>query len=120
MSGGCDPVRAWGTASGFAGPVGLARELSALARGEDDEGRLALAFALVNRLAGACEGPERELALALAAVCRAFAGAEPDPTRGATRFHPHTENPAWAGNETPTALIGGHLFYAPREKGLSF
>ncbi|MEQ8379557.1 hypothetical protein [Parvibaculum sp.] len=114
MDGGRDPSDG---PRGFAGPVQLARELSAVARGEEDEGRLALAFALVNRISGRCAGPDRELALALSAVCRALAGEEPDPTHGATQFHSHTECPGWAANEAPTALIGGHLFYAPRAKG---
>jgi hypothetical protein len=106
--------------SGLAGSVRLARELVDLSRDEDEEGLLALAYALVNRVAATPKPAERELARALAAVYRALAGAETDPTRGATRFHPHTDCPDWAGNETPTALIGGHLFYAPRTKGLHF
>ncbi|MBO6678650.1 cell wall hydrolase [Parvibaculum sp.] len=101
----------------FAGPVQLAQELGAIARGEDEEGRLALAFALVNRISERWAGPDRDLALALSAVCRALSGAEPDPTHGATQFHSHTECPDWATNQAPTALIGGHLFYAPRTKG---
>ncbi|HCX69264.1 MAG TPA: hypothetical protein DHK64_17535, partial [Rhodobiaceae bacterium] len=58
-----------------------------------------------------------EFLLALAALCRALCGAEQDPTGGATHFHLHTENPDWATRETPRALAGGHLFYAPREAG---
>lgn len=101
-----------------AAPVRLARELRDLARDEDDEGHLALAFALVNRMACAPEPAEREMALALSAVYRALAGADPDPTHGATQFHLHTDRPEWAEGETPTALIGGYLFYAPPAKGL--
>ncbi len=96
--------------------IDLALTLRRLARGEGEEGRTALAWALVNR-----RGPERtadrEFLLALAALCRALGGAERDPTGGATHFHLHTENPDWAIRETPRALAGGHLFYAPREAG---
>ena len=57
------------------------------------------------------------LSRAMLALCRVWAGDKPDPTHGATRFHPHTECPPWAANETPCALIGEHLFYAPRFRG---
>ena len=106
--------------AGPSGAVRLARELRDLAETEDDEGRDALAWALVNRLANAPDRPDRDFALALSAVYRALAAAEPDPTQGATHFHPHTDVPDWAVNETPTALVGGHIFYAPPAKGLHF
>jgi|TARA_R100000322_G_scaffold69009_7_gene43361 hypothetical protein len=96
--------------------IDLALTLRGLARGEGEEGRTALAWALVNRR-GAERKPDREFLLALAALCRALCGAEQDPTGGATHFHLHTENPDWATRETPRALAGGHLFYAPREAG---
>lgn len=100
----------------------LAAAVGKLAEGEDDEGRLAIAWTLLNRLAKTRKrdgGPtgadfsDRDFVLALAALCRAWAGAAPDPTRGATRFHPHTELPGWARHKAPNALIGGNLFYAP-------
>lgn len=96
----------------------LALTLRDLARGEDEEGRRALAWALVNRRSAARGAADRDYMLALAALCRALAGAEADPTQGATRFHPHTECPGWTARETPRALIGGYLFYAPRVVGL--
>lgn len=96
----------------------LATTLRDLARGEDEEGRRALAWALVNGGAMHEGAADRDYMLALAALCRALAGAETDPTQGATHFHPHTECPGWAARETPRALIGGYLFYAPRAAGL--
>ena len=98
------------------GLIGLAMALCRLARSEDEEGRVALAWALANRHTP--ERPaDRDFLLALAALCRALAGAEPDPTGGATDFHPHTESPDWAADRTPSALAGGHFFYAPRIAG---
>ena len=100
----------------------LAAAVGKLAEGEDDEGRLAIAWTLLNRLGRSRKrdgGPagadfaDRDFLLALAALCRAWAGAAPDPTRGATHFHPHTELPRWARHKAPNALIGGNLFYAP-------
>lgn len=98
------------------GLVGLALRLCRLAREEDGEGRAALAWALANRIAPE-RAADREFLLALAALCKAFAGEDADPTEGSTHFHPHTENPDWAARETPRALVGGHFFYAPRCAG---
>lgn len=98
------------------GLIGLALSLRRLARSEDEEGRAALAWALANRNAPE-RAPDRDFLLALAALCRALAGAEPDPTGGATRFHPHTESPDWAAGRSPSALAGGHFFYRPRMAG---
>ncbi|MBX3508933.1 hypothetical protein [Parvibaculum sp.] len=98
--------------------IRLAEELAPLAEGETEEGRHALAHALVHRLKGRADLPARNDLLALAAICRAAADAGPGPAGPATRFHPHTECPDWARRETPLALIGGHFFYAaPREEG---
>ena len=93
----------------------LARELALLAEGETEQGRHALAHALVRRLRSGPALPERKELLALAAICRAAAESGPGPAGGATRFHPHTECPDWARRETPLALIGGHFFYAAPE-----
>jgi len=42
---------------------------------------------------------------------RAVAGALPDPTAGATHYHADYIAPYWASGETPTAIIGRHIFY---------
>lgn len=42
---------------------------------------------------------------------RALAGALPDLTRGATHYHADYVSPDWARGETPTLIIGRHLFY---------
>lgn len=111
-------VRSIGREAGPSGLADLALTLRDLAKGEDEEGRRALAWALVNRRTSPEGAADRDYMLALAALCRALAGAEADPTQGATHFHPHTECPGWAARETPRALIGGYLFYAPRTAGL--
>jgi len=110
-------VRSIGREAGPSGLADLALTLRDLARGEDEEGRKALAWALVNGGAAPQKAADRDYLLALAALCQALAGAEADPIQGATRFHPHTECPGWAARETPRALIGGYLFYAPRAAG---
>lgn len=109
----------WGP--GLAEMAGLAMSVRDQAAGEDDEGLMAIAWVMLNRLAAArphdtgslLHAPDPQLARALSALCRAWAGDIPDPTRGATRFHPHTEMPRWARQETPRALIGRNFFYAP-------
>jgi spore germination cell wall hydrolase CwlJ-like protein len=100
----------------------LATILRDVAAGEGEEGRMALAWALLNRepsvaraaqRGGGGDLTDREYLRALGLLCRALAGETPDPTGGATRFHPHTEWPDWAQHLTPRALIGGHFFYPP-------
>ncbi|HEX7775258.1 MAG TPA: hypothetical protein VF449_01890 [Parvibaculum sp.] len=90
-------------------------------RDEPEEGRVALAFAAMNRMrrfgpegAGAAcpDFTDRDFCRAFAAACLAASGDMPDPTGGATHFHLHTEEPGWARAATPKALIGRHLFYA--------
>lgn len=44
-------------------------------------------------------------------------GAAPDPTGGASHYYapagmPNGTSPSWANGQTPTAIIGGHRFYA--------
>jgi spore germination cell wall hydrolase CwlJ-like protein len=103
-------------------------ELTALAlairdevRDEPEEGRVALAFAAMNRMKRF--GPERAgetcpnfndraFCRAFAAACLAASGDLADPTGGATHFHLHTDEPFWASAATPKALIGRHIFYA--------
>lgn len=98
----------------------------------NDEVREAISWVLLNRRArgdgdlpgfrpeGA--GPEwkagalcapvgAETARAIAALSRVLAGSVPDPTRGATRFHCHQEDPAWAAAMEIRAAIGPYLFY---------
>ena len=55
-----------------------------------------------------------EEARGFAALAHVLAGAVPDPTCGATRFHCHQETPAWAGHMEVRALIGPYLFYRAR------
>lgn len=93
-------------------------------RGEPEEGRVALAFAALNRMKRfgpdggvtarpdvAADFADREFCRALAAACLAASGDIDDPTGGATHFHLHTEEPRWAATATPKALIGRHIFY---------
>jgi N-acetylmuramoyl-L-alanine amidase len=54
---------------------------------------------------GADLGPARRIA------ARAIAGALPDPTGGATHYHVAEELPRWALGQTPTAELGGLVFY---------
>ena len=118
----------------------FAQAIGELAGNETSVGRVALAHTIRNRaiiaskcgtfdfgdgtLSGACRtlinapAPKytlndpvycRDLALA----CRVWSCALPDPTSGATHFHSHQEEPAWALTNTyvPVALIGGNVFY---------
>jgi spore germination cell wall hydrolase CwlJ-like protein len=54
---------------------------------------------------GADLGPCRRIA------ARAIAGALPDPTDAATHYHEEVVLPRWALGRTPTAEIGGLVFY---------
>jgi spore germination cell wall hydrolase CwlJ-like protein len=110
-------------AASLAEMMALALAIRDEVRGEAEEGRLALAWAARNRMAlsgtgGCCAAKERRPDFADAAFCRAFAAAclvasgdIDDPTGGATHFHLHTDEPGWARDATPKALIGRHLFY---------
>jgi N-acetylmuramoyl-L-alanine amidase len=42
---------------------------------------------------------------------RALSNALPDATGGATHYHADYVSPDWARGETPTIIIGHHLFY---------
>lgn len=46
-----------------------------------------------------------------AATSLVWAGNVPDCTRGAVACHRHDASPAWARRRTPTALLGGFLFF---------
>lgn len=122
----------------------MARTVWGEARGESREGKLAVAWVIMNRqMAGkwyageyisqtcqkarqfSCwnrEDPNRALLTKLAlrdstfrecvwAAAAALAGAEPDPTNGATHYHTAAVRPEWAVGQTPTCTIGRHVFY---------
>lgn len=99
----------------------LAARLMALAPGECEEAMVALAHVLARQPETSSDDLEKSCArikeadsfLALSVACAVLAGRRHDPTHGATRFHLHTENPAWARNLTPKALIGRYFYYAP-------
>lgn len=115
----------------FADMLALARAIRDCAADEPEQGRIALAWVALNRMragqavslrdaesTGGTGGAWADFAdpafcRALAAVCLVSSGDLADPTRGATLFHAHTENPCWARGANPSALIGGHFFYAP-------
>lgn len=99
----------------------LAARLMALAPGDNEEAQVALAHVLARDKA---TSPDAWAAIcqrvttadhmqAMAIACAVLSGRRPDPTGGATRFHLHTENPAWARDLTPKALIGRYFYYAP-------
>ncbi len=134
----------------------FARTIWGEARGESEEGQVAAAWVMRNRvlaaqafitrmkrahplfgdgtLLGACRAPRQfsawnaedpnrakllQVGFEDAAFCRAFAvaaqvcgGLIKDPTGGATHYHHHAIEPAWAKSMKPKALIGAHMFYA--------
>lgn len=50
-------------------------------------------------------------ATALRVARRAVAGALRDSTNGATHYHAAGVSPYWSQKESPTAVIGNHIFY---------
>jgi spore germination cell wall hydrolase CwlJ-like protein len=52
-----------------------------------------------------------EGAAALRIARRALAGTLPDPTQGATHYHPGDTLPRWALGQVPGAVVGGLVFY---------
>lgn len=50
---------------------------------------------------------------AIANSCLALLGSVPDPSRGALAYHSTTSFPDWAKTWRRTAVVGGHVFYAP-------
>lgn len=50
-------------------------------------------------------------ATAIRIARRAINGALPDSIKGATHYHARSINPEWAKGQTPTAVIGNHIFY---------
>ncbi len=94
---------------------------------DDEEGQVALACAILNRMrrfgpsgeggggaaahVGVWDVTDTGFCRAFAVACLVLSGDIEDPTGGATHFHRHAENPKWARRATPKALIGRHLFY---------
>ncbi len=69
---------------------------------------------------GASEHPPEDGAAfnrALACVSMVWDGVVADPTNGATRAHPHDEQPDWAQHCEATALIGAMLFFRAETAG---
>lgn len=54
---------------------------------------------------------DRHFATALRIARRAVIGAIVDPTRGATHYHADYVSPYWAKGQTPTVVIGRHIFF---------
>lgn len=54
---------------------------------------------------------DRHFATALRIARRAVIGAIDDATGGATHYHADYVSPYWAQGQTPTAIIGRHIFY---------
>ena len=52
-----------------------------------------------------------EFALATRIAQWAATGALADPTGGATHYHALSVIPSWANGQTPTTIIGHHVFY---------
>lgn len=54
---------------------------------------------------------ERYFACALALARQTVAGTLSDPTLGATHYHAAGIYPFWSRGQSPTAVIGHHIFY---------
>ena len=121
----------------------LARTIYWEAQGEGEEGMLAIASVVMNRVghpgfpatvcavvkegqsqrrcqfAWWCDGRPDEAqdpqayAQAREVARRALNRELPDPTGGALYFHRRGATPEWAASYTRTAAIGAHLFYTP-------
>jgi hypothetical protein len=117
------------------------RTIAALALDQDDEIRSSLAWMIRNRIemlraargraavATACDAvlrearakngvlprhpdiPRSEWQRIRSANERVWQGKVADSTQGATACHRHDENPGWARQRTPTALLGEYLFF---------
>lgn len=107
----------------------LAVAIRAVLENEDDEeGQVALACAILNRMrhfgpdgeggggasarAGVWDVTDTGFCRAFAVACLVLSGDIDDPTGGATHFHRHTDNPEWSRGAKPRALIGSFLYYA--------
>lgn len=115
------PVRA---IEGIAAVVANRARLAALPDGPSHWGRGIIGvcrapfqFACWNRnhpryaaLRDVTEG-DPALAICRRIAARAVAGALPDPTGGATHYHPADALPRWAIGRVPEAELGGVVFY---------
>ena len=108
----------------------LTRVVYCEARGEPDEGKLAVAYTVVNRSAKSGQSVAYEATkksqfcvwsgtmseTAAAAKCQTYAQqainrSVSDPSNGATFFYSGSTVPSWAQGKTPCAQIGGHKFF---------
>ena len=108
----------------------LTRVVYGEARGESDEGKIAVAWTVINRhnISGksiqfeatkksqfCCYSDEMKEANARD-KCKQIAddainGRNSDPTGGATFFYSGNNVPSWAKGKSPCATIGGHKFF---------
>ena len=126
----------------------LAATLWGQARGESEEGKLAVASVVANRAArpgwwgrdirSVCLAPAQfscwwdaqgprvrsvdetdpELRACLRIARRVFTGNYRDPTGGADHYHRDDVQPAWARGRRPVRVIGRHVFYKLCKAGL--
>ena len=108
----------------------LQRVVYCEARGEPDNGKLAVAYVVINRsrisgrsIAYEATKPSQFCVWSgtmtdsnSAKKCRNFAQiainrSSPDPSKGATFFYSGSNVPYWARGKTPCAKIGGHKFF---------
>ena len=108
----------------------LTRVVYCEARGESDSGKLAVAYAVVNRHKKSgksvayeatkpsqfCVWTKNMSETAAAAKCKsaaqaAISGSKYDPSNGATFFYSGSSVPSWAKGKSPCATIGGHKFF---------
>ena len=107
----------------------LTRVVYCEARGEPDNGKLAVAYTVINRTAKSGKSIEYEatkksqfcvwsgaMAEPYASTCQAYAQqainrSAADPSNGATFFYSGSSVPSWAKGKTPCAQIGGHKFF---------
>jgi spore germination cell wall hydrolase CwlJ-like protein len=118
----------------------LTRTLYGEARGDTEQGRIAIAWVVRNRAkhAGTTVAHEclrrsqfsawnsgdpnlREIATVagddpvflecLWAALTVLLGKAPDPTSNSRHYHTPAVSPHWAEGHTPVATIGGHVFY---------
>ena len=64
-----------------------------------------------RKLQAVAEKTDIHFATALRIARRALAGTLPDPTGGATHYHTKSVKPEWSLHDTPSAIIGNHIFY---------
>lgn len=82
--------------------------------GEFGDGTFASACRSLGAQAACGASGSVEFLKALSDAALVAGGIVPDPTRGATHFHDHDEEPEWAKRMHATALIGRRMFYRPR------